>query len=247
MKFYLGAHHPHWLATSDVPLFVSRRALGRQKALPRASCDWALDSGGFTELKLHGRWTATPREYVAEVRRFQDEIGRLAWAAPQDWMCEPEMLKRTGLSVEEHQARTVANYLELRELAPELPFTPVLQGWAIGDYERHVEAYAAAGVHLDRLPLVGVGTVCRRQSTLSAALLLGVLQQLYGLRLHGFGLKLTGLRAAAQHLASADSMAWSLSARKNRPLPGHTHRSCANCMEYALDWRRDALDAMERS
>jgi O-acetyl-ADP-ribose deacetylase (regulator of RNase III) len=31
---------------------------------------WALDSGGFTELSLHGRWKATPAAYVAAVRRY---------------------------------------------------------------------------------------------------------------------------------------------------------------------------------
>ena len=46
-------------------------------------------------------------------------------------MCEPFMLAKTGLTVAEHQARTVANYLELRSLAPELPFVPVLQGWSL--------------------------------------------------------------------------------------------------------------------
>jgi hypothetical protein len=41
-------------------------------------------------------------------------------------------------------------------------------------------------------------------------------------------------------------MAWSYSARRNPPLPGHTHLNCANCIDYALDWRRDALAAIER-
>ena len=44
----------------------------------------------------------------------------LEWAAPMDWMCEPAMLARTGLTVEDHQRRTVANFLELRERGPEL-------------------------------------------------------------------------------------------------------------------------------
>lgn len=247
MIFYLGAHHPNWLEHSPVPLFVSRRPLSPMKRLPRAASAWALDSGGFTELSMHGRWTISASDYAAEVRRFQDDVGRLAWAAPQDWMCEPTMLKRTGLTVEQHQRRTIDNYRELCAIAPDVQWTPVLQGWTIGDYERHVEAYGAAGIALECLPLVGVGTVCRRQNTLSASLLLGVLSGLYGLRLHGFGLKLTGLRAAAQYLQSADSMAWSLNARKNPPLPGHAHKSCANCIEYAMSWRADALDAIARA
>ena len=40
----------------------------------------------------------------------------------------------THLSVAEHQARTVANYLTLRDLAPELPIIPVVQGWTVADY-----------------------------------------------------------------------------------------------------------------
>ena len=33
-----------------------------------------------------------PGLYAARVRRYRDQIGRLAWAAPQDWMCEPAIL-----------------------------------------------------------------------------------------------------------------------------------------------------------
>jgi hypothetical protein len=53
------------------------------------------------------------------VRRYRDEIGCLDWAAPQDWMCEPFILAKTGLSVREYR-RTVASYLRLTELAPDL-------------------------------------------------------------------------------------------------------------------------------
>ena len=43
----------------------------------------------------------------------------LDWAAPMDSMREPAMLASTGLSVEDHQRRTVANFLQLRERGPE--------------------------------------------------------------------------------------------------------------------------------
>jgi hypothetical protein len=68
------------------------------------------------------------------VWRYRDEIGQLDWAAPQDWMCVPFILAKTGLSVEEHQRRTVTNYLKLKELASDLPFIPILQGWDLDDY-----------------------------------------------------------------------------------------------------------------
>jgi len=245
LRFWLGTHHPHWLATAGVELFVSRRALARYKTLPRASFAWALDSGGFSELTLHGRWEMTPAAYVAEVRRYRDEIGHMAWAAPQDWMCEPDMIKRTGLTVADHQRLTVENFLELNSLAPELPWIPVLQGWSLGDYLDHADAYGRAGVSLADETIVGVGTVCRRQHTGMVSGLLACLCA-EGYRLHGFGFKLRGLKLSAHDLASADSLAWSYQARRNPPLPGHgvRHKNCANCMEYAMGWRDEVVDTI---
>ena len=239
MKFYLGTHKPMWLENvlcADVPLFVSRRTL-TMKRLPRAITSWSLDSGGFTELNLHGRWQTTPAAYVAEVRRFHDEIGRLNWAAPQDWMCEPTVLAKTGLTVEEHQRRTVENFLELRALAPDLPIIPVLQGWGIADYWRCIEMYEDAGVDLVAEPLVGVGTVCRRQNTVTGSLIMTTLAS-SRLNLHGFGFKTHGLEACSDSLVSADSLAWSYDARRSPPLVGHNHGHCGNCLEYALMWRK---------
>lgn len=189
---------------------------------------------------MYGRWTVDAHDYAKEVRLFRDEIGRLEWAAPQDWMCEPAVRVKTGLSVEDHQRRTIDNLLELRAIAPDLPFVPVLQGWSFGDYMEHVEAYASAGVDLTREPLVGVGTVCRRQGTLGVSNILAVLHS-EGLKLHGFGYKREGLLRDAKYLASADSLAWSINARRNPPLPGHTHASCANCLEWALAWRDEVV------
>lgn len=246
--FFLGTHRPNWLADgrfANVPLFVSRRTMPK-KRLPRALTDWALDSGGFTELNLYGRWETTPAEYVADVRRFRDEIGRMSWAAPQDWMCEPSVLARTGLSVDEHQRRTVENFLELRALAPELPIVPVLQGWALADYWRCADLYADHGVDLSREPTVGVGTVCRRQGTAIASTIMQTLAA-SGLKLHGFGFKSKGLALNAHVLESADSLAWSFRARRSDPLPGHEahHKNCANCPDWALGWRSELLSALE--
>jgi hypothetical protein len=67
MEFYLGVPEPAWLARTSVPLFLSRRRLARQRSLPRARGPWALDSGGFTELSLYGRWQTGERQYAAEI------------------------------------------------------------------------------------------------------------------------------------------------------------------------------------
>ncbi len=236
--FYLGTHHPDWLNKARVPLFVSRNRLLKRRSFPRASTRWALDSGAFTELSIRGRWTVPATRYAREVRRFLQEIGRLDFAAPQDWMCEPWILAKTGLSLAEHQLRTLRNFLELRDLAPDIPWIPVLQGWAVHDYWRHAEMYAASGVDLVQQPLVGVGSICRRQATKTASGILASLATAYGLRLHAFGFKTLGLRQSSAYLRSADSMAWSMAARRAAAaLPGCSHASCANCLRFALLWR----------
>jgi len=239
--FYLGTHQPHWLWRVTFPLFVSHRQLARRRSLRPASCRWALDSGGFTELSLHGRWVTSAADYAAAVTNYVDQVGRLDFAAPQDWMCEPFITARTGLPVRAHQERTVANYLDLRRIAPDLPFIPVLQGWHLADYLHCAELYSSAGVDLTQLPRVGLGSVCRRQSTGEIATIVAVLARL-GLRLHGFGVKTGGLHLYGPRLISADSMAWSYSARRMPALAGCTgHKNCANCLTYATEWRRRVL------
>lgn len=241
--FYLGTCMPSWLPRVEVPLFVSHRRLAHRKTLPRAAAPWALDSGGFTELSTPPhRWNFTPRQYVAAVRRYRDEIGRLAWAAPMDYMCEPHVLAGTGKTVAVHQYRTVTNLLQLRDLAPDLPFVPVLQGWTVDDYLRCADLYESMGVDLAAEPLVGVGSVCRRQDTTAGALIVGNLAH-RGYRLHGFGVKLAGLATYGAALASSDSMAWSFGGRRERRPCPEGRRSCANCLHYALAWRQQALAA----
>jgi hypothetical protein len=236
--FFLGTHQPAWLGRLDVPLFVSHRTLRTRRRLPRARVRWALDSGGFTELTLFGGWQTTPTAYADAVVRYAAEVGQLAWASPQDWMCEPVMLARTGRTVADHQALTVDNYCTLRQLAPRLPFIPVLQGWRLADYLACVDRYSAAGVDLAAVPLVGIGSVCRRQEPREIGAIVTELANL-GLRLHGFGVKRRGLAVYADSLASADSMAWSFAARRRPALVGCAgHITCANCPRYALAWRQ---------
>jgi hypothetical protein len=245
-RFYLGVHHADWLEELPVPMFVSHHTLAGRRTLPRAAAPWACDSGGFTQLDRDGTWHTTPEAYVAAVRRYRDEIGNLQWCAPQDWMCEPRIQAKTGLSVHEHQARTVGSYLRLKELAPDLPFIPVLQGWNVpGDYDACHARYERAGIDLTREPVVGLGSVCRRQATGAIALLASRFANL-GVRLHGFGVSTRGLGHFAADLVSSDSMAWSLGGRY---LHGCAHgsgaKSEANCPHHALAWRRRVLAKAE--
>jgi hypothetical protein len=251
MTFYLGTHLVSWLwdGTVDFPLCISYGRLRRIKRLRRGMVPWILDSRGFSELSQHGRWTISAEEYVADVARYDEEIGGLAWASPQDWMMEDAIIHGgmagnvrcvgTHLPGEEHQRRTVASFTELTALWPRYssrpcPFIPVLQGDSPASYLRCYQMYLDAGVLLgEEHPLAGVGSVCRLQATGRIAAVARALAAT-GLELHWFGLKLTGLERpeiqrdpsscyAAGGTQSMDSASWSLDARFKPRMPGCTH------------------------
>lgn len=270
LSFFLGTGNPSWLKQAGVPLFVSDTRLRRYKTLPRAIAPWSLDSGGFTQLQKYGCWTFTPTEYVERVRKYRDKIHMLKWAAPMDEMCEPAIihggefggqhfvgtrqlldpsyaLTDTEL-VRTHQHRTVTNFVLLRKVAPDLPIVPVIQGYSEPEYVRCINLYRDAGIDLTREPLVGLGSVCRRQNTTEIHRIVTAVRTQGVTRLHGFGVKTLGLRRYGHLLTSADSQAWSRHLRyKGQPVCGQPHprsaKNCANCLPAALAWRQNLLTA----
>jgi hypothetical protein len=191
---------------------------------------------------MFGRFETSAQQYADEVSRYSEEIGNLEWAAPQDWMCESIMLKNTGKTIREHQALTIASFFRLRELAPTVPWIPVLQGWTIDDYLQHGEMYRDAGIDLAACVPVGVGSVCRRQNTRMAEELTRILYRA-GLKVHLFGFKIEGLRRVGRYAYSADSMAWSAAGRKRFPCP-KGNKTCANCFHWAMEWRKRVLQSI---
>ncbi|WP_439681538.1 DUF7221 family queuine tRNA-ribosyltransferase-like protein [Embleya sp. MST-111070] len=245
----MGVHQPAWLTRISEPLFVSHRRLENRRSLPRAVGPWALDSGAFSELGKHGEWRTSATRYAAAVDRYADEIGKLQWCSPMDWMCEPETTNRTGKSVQEHLRRTVDSVLELRSLVGKARVIPVLQGWLPHQYVRCAEMYADAGIDLFAEPLVGVGSMCQRQNHVWASLILENLARLGGpgappMDLHAFGFKTQGLLLSSSWIASADSMAWSTAGRHERGC-SPTHRSESNCILYATRWRNRLAERLE--
>lgn len=243
-RFFLGTDRTHWLWHDDIrhPLFVSNRTLRVRKSYGKATVDWCLDSGGFSELSLFGRWVTTEQEYIDKVREYRDKIGRLLWAAPQDWMCEPHMIAKTGKTVNEHQRLTCENIVKLRSMAPDLNFIPVLQGWEPDDYHRHNTLYLTYGIDCSQEAIVGVGSICRRARVAGIADVFRSLKA-DGYRLHGFGLKADALRIFGDSLESSDSMAWSLAARMEAKrgiypcgVPHPTSKSCNHCLRWAQMW-----------
>lgn len=255
--FCLGSHVPGWLSRPDLfepatRLFYSFNTLSKVRGLKPSAYELDCDSGGFTRLSMDGNWDRwSDAAFVAEVRRICSGLGRVVSFAIKDWMCEPQILAKTGLSVDEHQRRTVESFLRLRDMAPEIPWLPVLQGWEHDDYLRCWERYEAAGVALRTQNVVGLGSTCRRHKT---DMVEGLVAELHGQglhNLHALGMKTDGLRRCVHFLKRSDSLAWSVAARNQHIItPGCQHGAlvhrirlgrpaygnCANCPRGARVW-----------
>lgn len=242
--FWIGSPEASWPSRYENKWCVSARTLRSVKRPKRSHerSEVVIDSGGFTELNLHGTWTVPAKQYAAEVKHWISTVGNIRWAAAQDWMCETVVLNKTGLTVKDHQELTVNSFLDLKAIDPDIPWMPVIQGFTAGEYLDCVELYDKSGINLVDEPIVGLGSVCRRQATGGIESLVEILFNM-GIKLHGFGLKKTGLRKMSRWFKSSDSMAWSFKARiENLKLDDCTHRNCANCPKYAMVWAKDLID-----
>jgi hypothetical protein len=267
--FYLGAPNVAWLASLPVPLCVSYARLEDCVTVPERLCDpegtpypFIIDSKAFSEVSKNGRWTVPPLKYAKFVSAVWDRNMGLQWAGIQDLMCEEIILRKTGMTIAEHQLRTVYSYELLSHLAPRVVWAPTLQGAEPADYLAHFDLYTRRGHDLTRARVVGIGSVCRRQRTSEIDGIFNALAPL-GLKLHGYGVKKLGLERGKHILDSSDSMAWSQDARYgHKQLPGHQHGdlvwrkhlkdgplaplrgrfdygNCANCSDLALQYYRE--------
>lgn len=129
-----------------------------------------------------------------------------------------DLFEKIALEIKEagwrrYSARAIVHRIRWH---PRVYIMPVLQGYAISDYTRHLEMY---GERLAPGAYVGVGSVCKRNTDISQieAILSAIKIARPDLQLHGFGLKTTALSSGVvqELLFSADSMAWSFAARKS--------------------------------
>ena len=104
--FYIGLHQP-----SDADRFervcISINRLRKRRK--RISASVLLDSGAFTEIATHGRYRHSVSQYAAAVRRLLGKV-KIEAVVAQDYMCEPWMLAKTGLTIDEHQRLTIERY-----------------------------------------------------------------------------------------------------------------------------------------
>lgn len=212
--FFVGLHQPHDAAHFERCMVSINRLRRRKSAFPASQ--WMLDSGAFTELKDHGCYRHSVKEYAEQVLHWCS-VGGFQCAVSQDYMCEPFILARTGLTTAEHQRLTIERYdVLLQCVGPRVPILPVIQGYAPKEYLAHLDQY---GDRLAEGQWVGIGSVCKRNARIDdiEQVLSAVHRARPDLRLHGFGVKTTALASSIvrECLYSADSLAWSRWGRWN--------------------------------
>jgi hypothetical protein len=212
MIFFVGMHQPYDAWRVGHAFISVHRLAGRIRNFPVG--DWIMDSGAFTTIAKHGGYPMPVSDYAWRIRAWAG-CGNLLAAVAQDYMCEPSMLAKTGLTIADHQRLTIERYDELlRHDVAGIYVMPVLQGYAPADYAHHIRQY---GARLTHGAWVGVGSVCKRNGSPQQvlAVLAAINAERPDLQLHGFGLKTTSLDDAEVRklLYSADSMAWSAAAR----------------------------------
>lgn len=241
MVFYLGTHIVSWLERYPyIPWFVSVNVLKNRKSKINGK-QWILDSGGFTALLKNGEYSMSEQNYLSIIAKHNPNL-----AFCQDWMCEPFILEKTGLTIKEHQERTLESYLSMRKYTKKT--RPVLQGWEPEDYIHHIKMYKRAGVSFQQL--YGIGTICSRNgSTFDIYRIVSAIVKNGCRFVHGFGLKITSLKVPAIlcMFVSCDSMAWSYAGRHHKPDCGRecANVNCANCIHFALKWRTSLLRSLQ--
>lgn len=206
--FYIGLDHECY-AWPFKRCMISVNTIAKRKSRFKVN-EWIMDSGAFSQISRYGKFMMSPRQYLEQIERWRPTV-----AVVQDWMCEPFILQKTGLSISEHQKRTTESYVKLTEHSP-VPILPVLQGFTPHDYVQHIRLYGSIlrdAQWEGNGQWVGVGSLCKRNGNGDAIedVLLAIKSERPDLRLHGFGLKIQALERPSVRalLYSADSMAWS--------------------------------------
>jgi hypothetical protein len=176
-----------------------------------------LDSGAFTILSDYKDYPETVEDFCEAVLHIAS-LCNVEAVSSQDFLCDPHFVALTGLSVIEHQRRTIERYDAIRAILPsEITVVPVLQGYEPCEYLEHLAAY---GSRLAPGMRVGIGSLCNRSSKpkLIEQILVPIFDARPDLRYHGYALKTRSLRSSIIQsiLSSADSMSWSYAARREK-------------------------------
>jgi len=166
-----------------------------------------LDSGGFSFFLRSGDYEFYPLQYVRLAKKLNAK-----YVAVLDYPCEPQNIPKRAEYLKtniQRIERTIENAIKLMDLAPDLPWVFVLQGYNPQEYLYSIDRAKEQGLLTD---VVGIGTLCARKSINEARQIITMIKKELPRRvkLHGFGIDLRFIRDSAifHALYSVDTGAW---------------------------------------
>jgi hypothetical protein len=212
----------------------------------------AVDSGGFTAARRWGRYPWSPQQYADFVQDVSRDVP-LDWCASMDYACEPAV-DRSPLGTN-HTRIEATLQLEpaCRQVAPHLPWLPVLQGDTLAERAYDLARRQQEGLVPPRL--AGVGSLCGRGACQAIQTLGFYRIHLPGVRFHGFGLHVQALDddTTFAALASWDSYGWTWGKGQkgvDRP-PAYLRQPGETCTQFtqrlaALYWQHTVAPRLTR-
>ena len=206
---------PVLLPASSWARKMNRAGVMRPPKLPDHVSHRAADCGGYVATFKWGDYRFSPQQYVDWL-----ETWRPRWAATMDYCCEDEITSGKRGVVRERQQRTTEMAHRFWQDYGDAPWRwcPTVQGWQPEDYRRHARDLAPLIAEMSNHygPAsdfrAGIGTLCRRADARTIALISEIVaEELPGIPLHLWGVKMTALRsrvALPRAVRSCDSAAW---------------------------------------
>lgn len=150
---------------------------------------FCIDSGGFTAARKWGKYPWTYRQYVDFIREMSRDVP-VQFAAVMDYACIPSNGKKSEINIDRIKA-TIQNEIALRELAPDIPWLPILQGDNFEERSEDLELRRA----LNLLPTeyAGIGSLVGRGIQAAIDTVQFYANELPGLKFHGFGIPIKAL------------------------------------------------------
>lgn len=167
-----------------------------------------VDSGGYAFFSRWGDYPFSLNEYLDLVYYIKDKYP-LFRVATLDYPCEPSINRRQLMFNDERIKKTVSNAVKCIEADCNLPWLPVIQGYARDEYLSCIDLYRDAGITCDYW---AIGSICSRKGNPLELrnIITSIKDQHQNNKLHAFGLGIPFLQDPQifHAIYSSDSSAW---------------------------------------
>lgn len=157
-----------------------------------------LDSGGFSFLLRSGDYEFYPAQYIRLAKRIKAN-----YVAVMDYPCEQ------GANNYERIERTIENAIKLMDLAGDLNWVMVIQGYTPEEYLYSVDRIKEQGL---LTPIMAIGSLVVRKKIEDVRKIISLVRENLPrrIKLHGFGVDLRFIRDLVifKALYSTDTAAW---------------------------------------